>query len=164
MKSHGAAHVIGIDRVNRAEFAGDFGVDELATDESRNWAAGVEDGAAPDLVIDAVGHQQGVLDDAVTALAFGGHLFVFGLPEDRYILPMRTFFRKGLTMNAGTTRDWPRFLALGQEYLLAHRDLAKRYFTHVFGTDQAQEAFETAVRLSPTRMKVGLRNPGSVRP
>lgn len=158
MKSSGAAKVIGVDRVDREAFAGDFGVDELVRDESRNWAAGIGESDGPDLVIDAVGHQQGILDDAVTALAPDGHLFVFGLPEDSYVLPMRTFFRKRLTMNAGATLDWPRFLTLAQEYLLAHRDLVKRYFSHVFDTGQAQEAFETALRPLPTRLKVGLRN------
>lgn len=38
-----------------------------------------------------------------------GHLFLFGLPEDHYVVPMRQVFRKQLIVHGGATLDWPRF-------------------------------------------------------
>ncbi|MGW3472905.1 zinc-binding dehydrogenase [Saccharopolyspora sp. NPDC000995] len=157
LKSRGADSVIGVDRVDRSDVAETFGIDELVTTNTRQWAATEwDDGKRPSLCVEAIGHRQDIVADAIDALAPHGHLFVFGLPEDHYVLPMRTFFRKHLTLQAGTTLDWHRYLAEAETYIHAHPELLTSYITHVFPMGRAQEAYETYSHPAPGRLKVAL--------
>ena len=158
-KAYGAAHVIGVDRVDRSDVGAEFGIDELVTSEVRTWANGLGDGARPELVIDAIGHRQEIVVDAVEAAAFGGELLVFGLPEDHYVFPMRAYFRKNLTMWAGATQDWVRFLGEAQEHVLKHDVLTAAYVTHTMPVLDAQDAYDLYARPAPGRLKVVLTPP-----
>lgn len=157
LKAMGAGTVIGVDRVDRSDVAGTYGIDELVTGNAMPWArADRADDKRPSLVVDAVGHHQEIIADAVDVLAPHGNLLVFGLPEDHYVIPMRPFFRKQLTMRAGTTTDWPRFLAAGEAYLDAHPELRDSYITDVYPMSRAEEAFERYGRPAEGRLKVAL--------
>lgn len=157
LKDMGAAAVVGVDRVDRSDVADVFGIDELVVGNSRRWADREwADGTRPLLCVDAIGHRQDVLADAIAALAPRGHLFVFGLPEEHYVLPMRPFFRKHLTMQAGTTLDWHRFLADAERYVHAHAELRERYITDVFPMARAEEAYQRYARPAVGRLKVAL--------
>ena len=158
-KAHGAAHVIGVDRVDRSDMGKAFGIDEVVTSEVRAWAAQLRDAERPDLVIDAIGHRQEIVSDAVHAVAFGGELMVFGLPEDHYVFPMRAYFRKNLTMWAGATQDWVRFLADAQEHVLKSDVLRDAYITHTLSIDDAEQAYRMYATPSPGRLKVALTPP-----
>ena len=152
LKAQGA-HVTGVDRVDRAAHAGLFGIDDLVVGQSRDWATGY---AGADLVIDAIGHNQDLLTDCVEAARPFGEVYVFGLPEENYLLPMGRFFRKTLTLRGGLTTDWPRHLADAERFLLDHRDLARAYVTHDFPVDQVTDAFLTALRPAAGRLKITL--------
>ena len=158
-KAQGASHVTGVDRVDRSDVGKAFGIDEVATSEVRAWATQLADADRPDLVIDAIGHRQDVVNDAVQAVAFGGELMVFGLPEDHYVFPMRAYFRKNLTMWAGTTQDWLRFLADAQEHVLKHDVLTDAYITHTLSIDDAEQAYRMYATPSRGRLKVALTPP-----
>jgi len=161
LKSMGAARVIGVDRIDRTDVGKAFGIDELVVGESRTWARAMDDdGRRPVLVVDAIGHRQEVIADGVRSLGSGGHLLVFGLPEDHYVFEMRSFFRKNLTMSAGVTQDWPRFLGAAQQYLLDSPCLADDYITDVFSIAEATEAFGRYAKPSVGRLKVALVAPG----
>ncbi|MEV0381691.1 zinc-binding dehydrogenase [Nonomuraea sp. NPDC050643] len=153
LKSMGAATVIGVDRVDRSGVAQAFGIDELFVGDTRAWSAR---SGRPDLCVEAIGHRQDVVADAIEALAPHGHLFVFGLPEDHYVIPMRTFFRKHLTMQGGTTLDWTRFLAEAEKYLLDHPGLPEAYITDVFPVDRAEEAYRRYAFPAEGRLKVAI--------
>lgn len=150
------AHVTGVDRVDRTSMASAFGIDELAAAQTREWATTVTDADRPHLVIDAIGHSQDVLDDCVTAVRPHGEIFYFGLPEEHYVLPMRRFFRKNLTLRAGVTWNWPAHLAAAERFLLARRDLAAAYVTHTFPLSSARDAFLAALRPAAGRLKIAL--------
>ena len=157
LKSMGAATVIGVDRVDRTDVATMFGIDELVVGNSGRWAAGEwDDDKRPLLCVDAIGHRQDVLADAIGALAPRGHLFVFGLPEEHYVLPMRPFFRKHLTMQAGSTLNWHRFLAEAERYVGAHAELRESYITDVYPMARAEEAYQRYARPATGRLKVAL--------
>lgn len=158
-KSLGAAHVIGVDRVDRSDVAEAFGIDEVVRSDVRSWSERVEPTQAPDLVIEAIGHRQEYVADAVEALRDGGQLILFGLPEDHYVFPMRRFFRKNLTLWAGTTRDWQTYLGKAQEYLFAHPDLVPNYVTDVFPMERVEEAFRSYAAPRKGRIKVALTPP-----
>ena len=93
------AQVTGVDRVDRRAFAEPFALHEVL------WAdAAALPADAYDLVIEAVGHQTHTLSAAVEALAFGGTLLAFGVPDDsHYPFPFTRFFRKNGTLLAGIT-------------------------------------------------------------
>lgn len=157
LKTMGAGAVIGVDRVDRSDVATAFGIDELVVANARQWAGEAwADDKRPALCVDAVGHHQDIIADAVDVLSPHGHLLVFGLPEDHYVIPMRPFFRKQLTMRAGTTTDWPRYLAEAETYLDAHPELRESYITDVYPMSQAEEAFESYGRPAEGRLKVAL--------
>jgi L-iditol 2-dehydrogenase len=157
LKARGAASVTGVDRVDRRDVAAAFGVDDPVWDDSAAWSAGLDPAEGPQVVVEAVGHQTGTLEDAVLAAAPGGTVLAFGVPDDtHYPFPFTAFFRKHLTLLAGATTDRRDALAQAAEYLREHRDLLAPYITDVLPVARAQEAFELAVRPAPGRLKVVL--------
>ncbi|MGH3358561.1 MAG: zinc-dependent alcohol dehydrogenase [Nocardioidaceae bacterium] len=160
LKARGAAWVIGVDRVDRSDVARAFGIDEVATADVRTWAAAPTGSTRPSLVVDAIGHGQQHVADAVDALAYGGELLVFGLPDEHYVFPMLTFYRKALRMWSGATRDWSRFLADAHEHVLRHDVLTEAYVTHTMSVFDAQEAYRVYATPAVGRLKVALTVPG----
>lgn len=158
-KARGAAHVIGVDRIERADVADIFGIDEVVTTDVRNWATNVDEQHRPELVIDAIGHDQRIVNAAVEAVSSGGEVLVFGLPEDHYVFPMRAFFRKNLTLRAGATRDWRSFLKAAQYHVLKHDVLTTKYITHIFSIGAAQEAYQLYANPAAGQLKVALTPP-----
>lgn len=155
LAARGARSIVGVDPVDRSEVAAAFGIGELVTATSREWAAGLADGARPGIVVEAVGHQQGTLADAVHAAAPHGHVFAFGVPDDQvYEFPFGTLFRKHLTLHAGTTVNWSRALGGAAEHLLKYRSDFTGYVTHVLPVTEAQHAFDLCTTATPDRIKV----------
>lgn len=157
--------VTGIDRVSRAQTddvadGSPFGLSESYTGEAEDWAHTIDaeypwdDPQRPDLIIDAIGHDDSVLASAVTAARSFGTIYSFGLPEEHYVLPMRVFFRKTLTLRAGATDTWSRHLNDAQAYLNRHRSLAADYVTHEYSTDNAERAFRRYALPHPGQRKI----------
>ncbi|MCI2417297.1 zinc-binding dehydrogenase [Saccharopolyspora sp. K220] len=154
----GAAPVIGVDRVDRADVADKFGVSEPVWDNSERWARQLSEAGRPEIVVEAVGHQAATLNDAIHALAPGGFLFAFGVPDDEhYAVAFRQLFRKNGTLAAGGTTNWRHWLERAVAYLHEHPELADNYVTHVFAVSEAQRAFELAATPARGRLKVVLR-------
>jgi threonine dehydrogenase-like Zn-dependent dehydrogenase len=149
-------HVTGVDRVDRSDVAEAFGVDELVTRDIRDWTPEVAGATSAGLVVEAVGHHQGILADAVELASPTGHIVAFGLPEDEYVFPMRTFFRHHLSMHSGTTRDWHRFLTQAQDYVLQHPEIHVAGITHRYHPFDAESAFRQHARPARGRLKVVL--------
>lgn len=158
-KRRGAARVIGVDRIDRSDVALSFGIDECIRSDVRSWARSLRPNEAPDLVVEAIGHRQEHLSDAIDAVRPHGHLLVFGLPDEHYVFPMRKYFRKNLTMCAGFTTDWSRFLAEAHAYLLHHRELAAVYITDIYSIDQAAAAYSAYSTPAAGRLKIALVPP-----
>jgi L-iditol 2-dehydrogenase len=157
LKAAGAAHVTGVDPIDRRDVAGAFGVDAMEWSTGTQWAASLGDGARPDIVVEAVGHQAATLEDAVEAVAHGGTIFAFGVPDEtHYAFPFARFFRKDGTLIGGVTQDRRRSLALARDHLVAHRELLDAYVTDVVPIARAQAAFELAVTPTAGRIKVVL--------
>ena len=125
---------------------------------SSEWAASLGDDARPDIVVEAVGHQAATLEDAVEAVAHGGTVLAFGVPDEtHYAFPFARFFRKDATLLAGITQDRRRSLATARDYLVEHREMLDAYITDVFPVAEAQAAFELAVKPTAGRLKVVLK-------
>jgi threonine dehydrogenase-like Zn-dependent dehydrogenase len=152
-KTRGAAHVTGVDRVDRSDCASTFGVDEVVWEDAMAWAQEAE----ADIVVEAVGHHAGPLEAAVEALAEHGTVVAFGVPDEtHYAFPFTAFFRKHATLIAGAATERARALAAARDYLREHRSLLGPYITDVLAIEQAQDAFERAVDPVVGRLKVVL--------
>jgi L-iditol 2-dehydrogenase len=157
VKTMGAAHVTGVDPVDRATVGPSFGVDTVVRATSDRWVGHLLPDAKPDIVIEAVGHQVATLSHAVEAAAFGGTVFYFGVPDDdAYPISMRTMLRNNLTLKAGVTMDRRRVLSGADAFASAHPGLLDRYLTHTFGVDEVQAAFDLASRPVPGRIKIAI--------
>ena len=160
LKSGGASHVTGVDRVDRGDVAGTFGVDECVFAASSQWVAETAEQAdPPTLVVEAVGHQTTTLADGVGALGSNGHLYYFGIPDqDVYPLPMYGFLRKNLRMSAGVTpaEHKKRSLVMANDYLARYPELIGPYITNVHTVDEATEAFRLATEPRPGQVKIVL--------
>jgi threonine dehydrogenase-like Zn-dependent dehydrogenase len=157
LKAAGAGHVTGVDPIDRRDAADAFGVDTMEWSTSSEWAASLGDDARPDIVVEAVGHQAATLEDAVEAVAHGGTVLAFGVPDEtHYAFPFARFFRKDATLLAGITQDRRRSLATARDYLVEHRGMLDAYITDVFPVAEAQAAFELAVKPTAGRLKVAL--------
>lgn len=164
LKDMGARHVTGIDRVDRSDVAGAFGLDETVHASSEVWAGTLKsESRRPGIIVEAVGHQVTTLANAVSALAYGGHIFYFGIPDDAvYPFPMLSFLVKNARLTSGFTPERDRRAALDKasKYLLDHPGLKDTYITNVFPFAEAQAAFETSVVPAVGRLKVVLTAPG----
>jgi threonine dehydrogenase-like Zn-dependent dehydrogenase len=157
VKSDGARRVTGVDQVDHSSVATALGVDEFVWESSNKWAAALADRERPALVIEAVGHQVGTMNDAIVAVAPNGHVVAFGVPDDDYYpLAFRAMFRKHVSMTTGTTTDWHHFLAKALAYVESSPEMADRLITHEFSVTEAQEAFRCACEPATGRLKVAI--------
>nr|BFE57765.1 zinc-binding dehydrogenase [Dactylosporangium thailandense] len=149
------AFVTGVDRVDRSAEAPAFGVGEFVHASCDRWAESLGPGDRPQVVVESIGHQVGTLTCAIDAVAGGGLVYYFGVPDDLvYPVPMHTFFRKDLTLRAGTTKDRPRVLRLAQQYLRDHPALLDAYVTDRLPMTRVQEAYDRAAAPRPGQLKV----------
>lgn len=156
-KAAGAAHVTGVDPVDRDDVGPAFGVDTVVRATSDRWVSRLAPDAKPDIVIEAVGHQVATLGHAVEAVAPGGTVFYFGVPDDdSYPISMRTMLRNNLTLKAGITLDRRRVLDRADAFAREHPGLLGRYLTHTFPADEVQAAFELACLPVPGRVKIAI--------
>jgi L-iditol 2-dehydrogenase len=153
LKARGAAWVTGVDRVDRRDMAATFGVDEPVWDDGAEWATRLE--REFDIVVEAVGHHAATVEAAVDAAAPFGTVLAFGVPdESHYAFPFKAFFRKHLTLLAGAAEDRHNSLVVARDYLREHHALLAPYITEVLPVEQAQEAFDRAVRPAPWQGKI----------
>lgn len=158
LKHRGARHVVGVDMVSREDVAHRFSVDDSIHATSERWAMQLTDGNRPSIVVEAVGHQTATLGDALDAVAFGGQIYYFGIPEySPYSFDLWKFLRRNLTMIAGTTVRRRHYLQVAGEYLRRHPELEEGYVSHIHDIDDVQKAFECASVPSAGRLKVAIR-------
>ncbi|MBJ7336620.1 zinc-binding dehydrogenase [Mycolicibacterium sp.] len=156
-KAFGAAHVTGVDPVDRTDIGPAFGVDMVVRATSDRWIRHLAPQDKADVVIEAVGHQVATLGHAIEAAAFGGTVFYFGVTDDdTYPISIRTMLRNNLTLKSGVTLERRRMLDAAGAFAHEHPDLLASYLTHTFGIDEVQTAFEVACRPTPARVKIAI--------
>ncbi|MFR9804116.1 zinc-binding dehydrogenase [Pseudonocardia sp. RS010] len=157
LKTTGARRVVGVDRVNRADVARSFLIDQAVHASVDRWAHGLTPATRPTLVVEAIGHQSASLAVAVDATAYGGEIYYFGVPDEAvYPIPMREFLYKNLQMRAGATPESVRrqSLAAAGEYMVKHPGLVDRYITNIYPIDKIQDAFDTGTVPAAGQLKV----------
>jgi threonine dehydrogenase-like Zn-dependent dehydrogenase len=129
-----------------------FGIDTNVRSMSDRWAANLD--LKPDVVIEAVGHQQATLHDAVGAVTIGGTIFHSGVSDEVIVtFPLDTFQRKHLTLISGGTRDRQRWIEEADRYLAAHPEISS-CITDVVHFTETQKAFDRAIWPTPHRLKI----------
>jgi L-iditol 2-dehydrogenase len=157
LKAFGAAHVTGVDLIDRSDVAAEFGVDRAVWNSSSAWSANILDADRPDIVVEAVGHQVSTVNDAIAAAGSGAQIFCFGVPDDLvYPVSFERAFRKNLTLRAGAATHRTDWLRAAAEYLADSPALPEAYVTHSFAAKDAQAAFELASRPARGRLKVAV--------
>ncbi|MGI5159172.1 zinc-binding dehydrogenase [Microbispora sp. CA-102843] len=156
LKSAGAHKVTGIDRIDRRDVLGAFGVDDPVFLSSDEWVRRLtDDDDRPEVVVEAVGHQVSTLAHAIEAVRPEGRILYFGIPDDRiYPLDMEKMLRKHLTLISGSTLQRRRVLSAADEYVKAHPGLINSLVTHEFKADAAAEAYRTAFTPKAGQFKV----------
>jgi L-iditol 2-dehydrogenase len=159
-KTRGSDVVIGVDRVDRGDCVADFGLDRFVHSSIDRWAATVGADEAPDVVIEAVGHQVGTLTHAIEAAAINGRIYYFGIPDDTvYPLPMKAMLRKRLHLQSGWIMPDDRRAALAEanSYLLQTPELAKVFVTNVYDFEEVHQAFSAAAIAKPGQKKIAIQ-------
>ncbi|WP_067672772.1 zinc-binding dehydrogenase [Nocardia miyunensis] len=157
LSRRGAAHVIGVDRVDRSDAGAAFGVDEVVTASANLWAPSLAARERPQVVVEAVGHQVTTMKNCLDAVAFGGEIYYFGIPDDQvYPIEMMTLLRKNLTLRSGATIERRRVLDDANRYLAQHPELADGYVSHVFPASEVEDAFRAAVAPRVGQFKISI--------
>lgn len=147
LKRRGASRIIGIDPLEqRCRAAIGMGATDYLTARSvevlhdaRQYPGGWD---APDICIEAVGHQTDTLNDCLALVRQEGTVLAFGVPDQPvYALEYETFFRKNAHLIAAVTPIWSEYLAISRDVFLAAYDELKPLVTHRFPIREANEAF-----------------------
>lgn len=160
LKDAGASEVVGVDLIDRSGVADTFGLDRTVRASAERWARQLTDADRPDIVIEAVGHQVGTLGECLRAVAPGGTVFYFGVPDDMvYPVALDHMFRSSITLMTGNVRAHTTALRAATAYWERHPGLLRDLVSHRFDVHRAAEAYAMADTTSSERLKVVLEFP-----
>jgi L-iditol 2-dehydrogenase len=162
LKNRGVGKLSAVDPVERSETAAAYGADEFFATTSRDWLGGLDGRGRPEVVVEAVGHQNETVVDAIRAAETGGFVFGFGeITDPEYVIPCREIYERALTFASGRTNgDWPRVLQEGAAYLAANRQDFAGYISHIVPLAEAQKAYSLYARPQSGRLKVAIVTSG----
>jgi threonine dehydrogenase-like Zn-dependent dehydrogenase len=120
----------------------------LARRDPRVWDA-------PEICIEAVGHQMETLNDCLALVRKQGTVVAFGVPDQPvYAIDFETFFRKNEHLIAAVTPDWGEYLAKALNLFFSSRDELAALVTHRFPIQDAAKAFNLHERREDGALKV----------
>jgi len=149
LKKRGAAKIIGVDpleeRCQNAARMGATGCVTARSIEVLQDARESPDGwDAPDIIIEAVGHQMETLNDCLELVKYRGTVLAFGVPDQNvYAIEYETFFRKNAHLVACVTPVWSEYLAISKDVFLSAREELESLVTHRFSVRETGRAFST---------------------
>jgi threonine dehydrogenase-like Zn-dependent dehydrogenase len=101
-------------------------------------------GKMPDVVIEAVGHQDQALDLCIDLCPRFGRILYFGVPPVRIEnVRWRDLFKKNITVHTSVDPDFRRDFPLAMRWIGEGRIDVSKVITHRFPLAQIQTAFET---------------------
>jgi L-iditol 2-dehydrogenase len=147
LRKRGAARVVGVDPLaQRCQVALKLGASQVLAKRSievLHDARQDPDGwDAPDICIEAVGHQMETLNDCLALVKYRGTVLAFGVPDQPvYAVEYETFFRKNANLLACVTPAWSEYLAKSRDIFLPACQELEALVTHRFPIRSAGEAF-----------------------
>jgi L-iditol 2-dehydrogenase len=160
LQKRGAGPILGIDpgadRCRAAERLGATRTWPLRSVELIHASRqGLDMWEAPEICIEAVGHQMDTLNDCLELVRKRGTVVAFGVPDHPvYAIEYETFFRKNAHLVAVVTPEWSEYLAKARDLLLSHRSELEALITHRFPIGDAQQAFSLYERHADGVLKV----------
>ncbi len=151
LRRRGAGRIRAVDPVrSRCLLAERLGAHESFWGTSTEMRAvkrsGGMEGPDPDVCVEAVGHQQKTINDAIFLVKEGGVVLALGVPETPvYALEYELFFRKNLRLIGSVTPDWAPYLQEATDMVARWGEDLRPMITHRFPMDRAAEAFRLAV-------------------
>jgi L-iditol 2-dehydrogenase len=147
LKKRGAERILGIDPLAyRCQAAEVFGATRTFSLRSVEVVHAVRQNAvdweAPDICVEAVGHQMETLNDSFELVCKKGTVVAFGVPDQHvYAVEFETFFRKNLELLAIVTPDWSDYLDKACSVFVEDREELAKLVTHHFSIREAEKAF-----------------------
>ena len=156
LRNRGVGHISLVDPIERGEMASAFGADQFHHMSSADWLRSLRPEDRPQVVVEAVGHQQSTLCDAINSVDEHGYVFGFGEPDDAdYTLPYKEIYLKDVTLASGRTiEEWPEMLTAASQYLMRHRADFAAYISHVVPVEDSQRAYSLYAEPQVGRVKV----------
>jgi len=97
---------------------------------------------APDICIEAVGHQTDTINDCLELVAKYGTVLAFGVPDQGvYAIEYEIFFRKNVQLIATVTPVWTEYLEKAEALFLRHSGELSKLITHRLPILEAEKAF-----------------------
>jgi threonine dehydrogenase-like Zn-dependent dehydrogenase len=146
-KQRGAGSIVGIDpAADRCRLAQAMGASRSIRGQSIEVVHGIRlepaEWEAPEICIEAVGHQMGTINDCLEMVRKYGAVVSFGVPDHAvYAVEYEIFFRKNAVLMATVTPDWATYLPQARDLYAAHRDELSRLVTHRLPIRDAESAF-----------------------
>jgi threonine dehydrogenase-like Zn-dependent dehydrogenase len=147
LNMRGASPIRIIDPIrDRCEFAKTFGASAtlaVTSTEARSLHRSNMLGfSEADICVEAVGHQQEVLNDAIAFVRSEGRLLVLGIPDQPvYALEYERLLRKNLQLIASVTPNWVDYMTKAAEILIQHERKLQPLITHRFDITSAAKAY-----------------------
>jgi L-iditol 2-dehydrogenase len=147
LRKRGAGLIVGIDPLTyRCQTAEVFGAAKTFSIRSIEVVHAIRQKVliwdAPDICIEAVGHQMETLNDSFELVRKKGTVVAFGVPDQHvYAVEFETFFRKNLELLAVVTPDWSSYLEKARDVFTGHREELATLITHRFPIRDAEKAF-----------------------
>jgi L-iditol 2-dehydrogenase len=150
------AHVTGVDPVARShDLLSAFGVSNHLQDTASAWERSRYARQPIAICVEAVGHQQRTIRDAITLTSHGGTILAMGVPDDReYAVPYETLLRKNLTLTTSITPPWRESFGQAEHYLLTHLNTLSLLLTESLPITEATQAYRSYATPAPDRLKV----------
>jgi threonine dehydrogenase-like Zn-dependent dehydrogenase len=147
LKKRGAERIIGIDPLEqRCQAAKGLGATEVISARSlevlHETRQNPGEWDAPDICIEAVGHQMDTINDCLALVRQRGTVMAFGVPDQPvYAIEYETMFRKNAHLVACVTPNWNEYLEKSRDVFLASRSELEVLVTHRFPIREAARAF-----------------------
>lgn len=152
--SRRGAVVTGVDPIHRdPAITAAFGITRHVRDTAAAWAR--RDPEPASICVEAVGHQQHTLRDAITLTGHSGTVLAMGVPDEPdYVIPFETLLRRNQTLIGSITPIWQDWFGPAETYLCRHLDTLALLLTHHVAITDAASAYRLYDRPTADRLKV----------
>jgi threonine dehydrogenase-like Zn-dependent dehydrogenase len=148
LRNLGAREIIGIDklasRLSMSQQMGATAVVDSSHEDPAEAVRRITGGHLADVVVEAVGHEDQVLDLCIDLCAKYGRILSFGVPPATIdALRWRDLFYKNITVHTSVDPDFTRDFPLAMRWIGEGRIDLSALVTHRFPLAKIQTAFET---------------------
>ena len=160
----GARRIISIDKLaSRLQVSPQMGATHTLCNADADPTEALRDilrGELPEIVIEAVGHQDQAFNLCIDLVAPHGRILFFGVPPEKIDgLRWRDLFFKNVTVHTSVNPDFRRDFPLAMQWIGEGRIDVKPILTHRFPLADIQTAFETFRDRKEGALKVLLEFP-----